>query len=96
MLHQLINYLATEAKPATNMADAEFIVLVWQGLMSNMTAMTEEKTEQQVKEIVLNWIKVRLFHEHAPTSMPIAMLTWIVLHYTTDYRWSSRRVHKRC
>lgn len=41
------------------MADADFIVLVWQGLMSNMTAMTEEKTEQQVKEVVLNWVKVR-------------------------------------
>lgn len=40
------------------MADADFIVLVWQGLMSNMTAMTEEKTEQQVKETVLNWVKV--------------------------------------
>lgn len=42
------------------MADADFIVLVWQGLMSNMTAMTEEKEEKQVKEIVLNWVKVSL------------------------------------
>lgn len=29
--------------------------------MSNMTAMTEEKTEQQVKETVLNWVKVGSF-----------------------------------
>lgn len=93
---ELINYLSTEAKPTTNMADADFIVLVWQGLMSNITAMTEEKTEQQVKEIVLNWVKVscRSSSCRGTNIFCWRMYSDIVCWMVTGYRWRTCRVHK--
>lgn len=60
---QLIAYLTTEARPSTTMADADFVTLLWQGLMSNVETDDEEKTDVQIRDAVLAWVKVCSIHQ---------------------------------